>query len=294
MNLKLALRWALLLVSLLAVGPLCAGAMRDLRDADGGHAVSMLTGGAPVSGLLAGLPVLAGAAIVGWLGAHFFALSTGFASAGFVLAWGAWRTGTFDALVRRTHDGADLPLMATESAITILACAAITALLWHAARAHRPPSASGKAAPVSRGFFGAFAAAHDERALPKAALASILAAAAGGAVIAYMIAATPLKGQAVFAAFVGAIAAGVAAQFAAQSLHASASPVAVVLGLLLPAIAGPLIIMQLSPAVLTAQTYAGTILPLARIMPLDWAAGAMLGAPIGLGWAGAMMDVRMV
>ncbi len=293
MNLKMALRWALLILSLLCVGPLCAAAMRDLRDADGGHGVSMLAGGLPLRGLLAGLLVFAGAAVVGWVGAHFFALSTGFGSAGVVLAWGAWRCGTIDEIIRRTHSGGELTNLMIEGAVAIVVCGGIAALMWHAARSHRP-AAQGKRSEVAPGFWGLFARGHDERTLSKAAAFSVVAAAVGGGIAAFVIAASPLKGQAVFAAFVGAIGAGVAAQFAAQAVGASASPVAVVLGLLVPAVLGPAMVMQLSPGAITGQTFTGTLFPLARIMPLDWAAGAILGAPVGLGWAGAMMDVRMV
>jgi hypothetical protein len=39
-------------------------------------------------------------------------------------------------------------------------------------------------------------------------------------------------------------------------------------------------------------TFGGSLLPLARIVSLDWACGLMLGVPVGLGWAGAMLDER--
>lgn len=291
MTIPSALRWALLLLSLLAVGPLCSAMIADARDADGGHAVSMLVGGHIPRTLLAGLLVFVGAGVVGWLGSRFFALSTGFACAGIVLAWGAWRTGTFDQLVRRTHGGSELPMLAVEGAVALLGAAVIAWLCWHASRAHRPGAASG--APIERqSFMSHFASAKDERALPKVALASILLSAVAGAAIAYILAASPLKGQSVFAAFVGAIVAGMAAQFVAQAMRASTTPVSVVLGLVLPAVVVPLVAK--GDSALVAHTFANSVLPIAKVMPLDWAAGAVLGAPIGLGWAGAMMDVRMV
>ncbi|MFO0832709.1 MAG: hypothetical protein U0637_12815 [Phycisphaerales bacterium] len=289
MTLNAALRWTLLLASLLAIGPLCSSLMGASRDADGGRAVSMLVGGDTPHTLGAGLLIFAGALAVGWVGSRFFSISIGFSCAGFVIAWGAWRTGTFDAMIRRTHTGAELPMLACEGALALLASAAIAWICWHASRAHRP---GGPPKPEHQTFLSHFATARDAGAVPRVAVISIALSAAAGAAAAYFAAATPMKGQAVFAAFLGAIAAGAASQFAAQSMQGSTTPVSVVLGLALPAIAGPL--LAKGDASLTAHTYANTVLPLAKVMPLDWSAGALLGAPVGLGWAGAMLDVRMV
>jgi hypothetical protein len=290
MTINASLRWALLLASLLAVGPACSALLASARDAHGGHAVSMLVGGSLSHSLPAGLLLFAGAALVGWLGARFFALSTGFASAGLVLAWGAWRTSTFDQLIRRTHSPAELPMLAAEGAIALLAASAIAWVCWHASRAHRPSSAN--TAPTPQTFLSHIATAKDRAAAPKAAVIAVLLSAVAGAAVAYVIAATPLKGQTIAAAFVAAIAAGVVAQLAVQGMHASPTPVAVVVGLVLPAVVAPF--LARADSALVAHTFANSVVPIAKVMPLDWAAGAVLGAPIGLGWAGAMMDVRMV
>ncbi len=289
MTLQAALRWTLLIVSLLVVGPLCSASMAATRDADGGPAVSMLVGGSTPHSLIAGLLVFVGALVVGWIGARFFAVSIGFSCAGFVLAWGAWRTGTLDQVLRRSHTAGEMTSLAAEAAIALALSALVAWVCWHASKAHRPHGNPGK---ERQSFLSHFATAREAKDAPKAAIASVLLSAVAGAAVAYVIAATPLKGQAVFAAFVGAIAAGVAAQFGVQSMNATSTPVAVVLGLLLPAVIAPLVARG-DPA-LAAHTYANTVLPLAKVMPMDWAAGAMLGAPIGLGWSGAMMDVRMV
>lgn len=263
--------------------------MAATRDADGGAAVSMLVGGVVPRSLVAGLLIYAGAIAVGWVGARYFSVSIGFSCAGFVLAWGAWRTTTLDQLIRRTHGSGEMTMLAVEGAVAIVLAVAVAWVCWHASRAHRPGGAPKR---EHQSFVSHFISAKNKQDAPKAALVAVLLSAIAGAAVAYVVAATPMKGQVVFAAFLGAIAAGAAAQFAVQSMGATSTPVAVVLGLLLPAMVAPLLAKG-DPS-LTAHAYANTVLPLAKIMPLDWAAGALLGAPIGLGWSGAMMDVRMV
>jgi hypothetical protein len=61
---------------------------------------------------------------------------------------------------------------------------------------------------------------------------------------------------------------------------------------LLPATAGPIIAQAMHGSRIMDATFAGTLLPLARIISLDWACGLMLGVPVGLGWAGAILDER--
>jgi hypothetical protein len=39
-------------------------------------------------------------------------------------------------------------------------------------------------------------------------------------------------------------------------------------------------------------SYAGTLFPLGLSMPLDWLAGAFLGIPMGLSWAGSMTEMK--
>jgi hypothetical protein len=169
---------------------------------------------------------------------------------------------------------------------------AIAAMMWLASRKKQPGGV--KSGEHASGWLGMLASSKEAGNLPKVAGVCVVVGAAACGVIAWICASTMLKGQAVFAAFVGAIAAGVAAQFAASSMRGHATPVSVVVSMLIPAIVGPLLASQLNDGEVVAQTYANTIVPLARVMPLDWAAGALLGAPIGLGWAGAMVDARVV
>jgi hypothetical protein len=57
-------------------------------------------------------------------------------------------------------------------------------------------------------------------------------------------------------------------------------------------LAGPLVAKGVQGSRLVEATYAGELLALARPLSLDWAAGALLGVPLGLAWAGAMLDHR--
>ena len=45
-----------------------------------------------------------------------------------------------------------------------------------------------------------------------------------------------------------------------------------------------------SPEQLVRAALAGKLFVLARPLPLDWLAGAFIGAPIGLVWAASMVD----
>src|SRR5262249_39973802 len=134
---------------------------------------------------------------------------------------------------------------------------------------------------------------HGKGEKPLPALAgAILGAAAVCAVLAWFLAVSGAKGQTFMAALIGALGAGVAAQMVARSKDLHVTPVTPILPIALVALAGPLVAVALHGARLVDAVYAGTVFSLARPLSLDWAAGAVIGVPIGLGWAGSMLDRR--
>jgi hypothetical protein len=70
------------------------------------------------------------------------------------------------------------------------------------------------------------------------------------------------------------------------------SPTVMFAGVMLTSVIGPIGAVLLHPAgVGPAQAaLAGTLFPLARPMPLDYLAGALIGLPLGLWWAGSMLE----
>lgn len=300
--LKAVFRWVLVVASLLFIGPFAARMLGSVRDVDGGHAVTILVNGDMGRALVGGLLVFAAAAVVGLVGSHFLSLNTGMMSAGLVLAWGAWSEGatdggTLENIVRRAGNGKDLPLLAIESLVLTLLAAGLTwAMVRVAHRAQQPvtdPTAPVKAGVGAKAEAGAPALIYGKGDKPQfALLGSMLAAVGVCGILAWLLAVSGAKGQTFAAALIGAIGAGAAAQTAASSKEFHVTPVTPILAMALVALAGPLIAMGMHDGRVVDAVYAGTVFSLARPLSLDWAAGAVIGVPIGLGWAGSMLDRR--
>jgi hypothetical protein len=281
------LRWAFILACVLAIGPLASTPLARLHDAEGGPAVTMLLSESRGGSIIATALVLATATIVAAIAAWCFSAGTAFACAGLVLGWGAWRMGDADAILRRTREGTDLPALSLENLLIITVTTAITLLIGLLTlrrqhnRAAAPDSWPAHLATDAKG----------KGSLPIAAIclgAGTLAA----TIVAFLAAATMAKGQAVFAACLAGIASGVVVHLVARGQNGLATPTLVTLCALAPAALGPVVAQALHATRLMDATFAGTLLPLARIVSLDWACGLLLGVPAGLGWAGAMLDER--
>jgi hypothetical protein len=298
---KAVLRWVLVIVSVLLVGPLASRMLQGLRDVDGGHAVTILVNGNLGKGLVAGLAVFAAAGVVGIIGSYFLSLNTGLLSAGLVLAWGAFseaasgggvsRPGTLENIVRRAGGGQDLPMLAIEGFLVTVAAAALAWLMVRVAhRAQQTASGSEPSGGPDRQPALIYGSGQGS---PWQALGlSMLAAIGVAAFAAWFLAASGAKGQTFAAALVAGLLAGLAAQTTASSKGYHLTPVAPMLGIALVALAGPLIARAMAGGNIVELVYAGKVFSLARPLSLDWASGAMIGVPVGLGWAGAMLDRR--
>lgn len=285
------LHWVVIILSVLVVGPICSHPFLRLMDADGGRAVTMLISGDTLRGLLAGLAVLGGTAIVAAIGAYCCSAGVSFASASFVLAWGAWRTTDADTLIRRTRSGQDLVWIAIESLVLMLAMMLCAMMVMAITRARTRSENAPK--NTVRGVWQMLLSSEQRdpgSAMVTASVVGVTSLAVG--LVVSIACVSTLKGQAVFATFVGGIAAGWGAQLVARAMHCTPSPTLVMLGFVLPAVAGPLVAKVMHGDTVTAALFAGQLFPLARVMPFDWAAGAMMGVPVGLSWAGAMIDQR--
>jgi hypothetical protein len=291
-----AIHWLIMILSVLVVGPACSALFGRLMDADGGHAVTMLVSGRLVDGLLAGGAVLGAAAIMAFLGAYFCSAGVGFTAAALVLGWGAWRTTNIDALIRRSRSADDLLRVALESGLVILIVMGISLIIMRITAARTRAYAAGGIVDQHSTVKGLWAwwVQSDSRdpGAPRVVLLTCIACAATASLVAAIACISTAKGQAVFAAFIASVAAGWIAQLVARSMHCTPSPGLVVAGCVVPAVVGPLVAVLVQGSGITITLFAGDLIPLARIMPWDWACGVMLGVPVGLSWAGAMIDQR--
>jgi hypothetical protein len=245
--------------------------MGGLRGPDGGLAATPLVSAAPASGIVAGLIAAAIALGVGLFAAKFLGLGPGMTAAGLVLAWAAWKTGTVEGLVRSAQSSQPLKVLALEGLLFGLVAVVITAAL---------------------GFFAKRDAHHDHAhaGTSKYTVAmgpAIGAALVAGAVVAWLLAVSPLKGQAIAAA----IAAATIASAAARLVDFKAPMPALIIPVVALAILGPLTgVAMAGHAGVVTRVYDGSLFPIANITPLDWIAGGLLGIPLGVAWAGSMIE----
>jgi hypothetical protein len=269
------LRWVIPLGGLLVVGPLAGMCTAGLRLADGSDRATLLVSTSPMMGLVLGAVAIALAAAVGMVGARLINVSYGLFSAGLTLAWAAWGTGDIDAIVRSYQAATPLWRLAAEGAIVgslgVGAC-------WLILRAGRRPGAT--PAPVFE--------EGNVWALRGRGLAACLL---GAGVVAWLFAPESMKGQTFAAAAFG----GMFGAFALKMAARGVTPLVVFVGVAVLATAGPAVAsFYYAPASgFVKAVYAGSpggALPLVRILPLDWLAGALVGVPIGLSWGGAMTE----
>jgi len=126
----------------------------------------------------------------------------------------------------------------------------------------------------------------------KTAPLALAAAAVGAAIGAWFVGAEMVKGQMFAAAVVAGLLAAVAGRLSSQSI----SPVWFFGGLMVVAVAGPVIATFVHAGTLgpTRAAVSGKLFALARPMPLDWIAGAFVGIPLGLWWAGSLIERESV
>jgi hypothetical protein len=285
---RIVLRWIVLLATLFAIGPAVGSTVDRLRDVDGGGAVTLLVNGSLGGGLLAAVLTFAVAGALGYCATRFFSLSTGIMCAGSVLGWSAWGMGRIDEIVRRAESGRDFPLLAAEGLVVTLLSASIMAFMERAHDTHAKPDSQ----PARRELLSTLITG-DDRApkLPALGLAVVGGAIVGGAVV-WLIAVTYDRGQTLAAALLGSLAAAGTAHIIAGMMRCTITALPPMLSMAILAAVGPLAAMQMHGDAMVDAMVADRLFALARPVSLDWAAGAMLGVPIGLSWVGSMLEKR--
>ncbi len=281
------LRYAIPFAALLLVGPLAAHFTAGLMGVDGGDQASLLLSAAPAKGAIAACIVFGLALIPGVIGARCVGNRSGLLSAGLVLAWGAWGTGRSDLILMRTMDrgltGSPLGALVVEGLLVGALGVAVSWIIM------RTPTMS-SALPEVRD------PAHAHHHLPRephglvdsTVPVALLTAAVAGAAAVWVIAQETLKGQTIAAAVLAGVVAAAGGRMASQRV----SGVVFIAGLAFLGAVGPAIAMAIhkTPDGAIHAAQAGKLFFLARPLPLDLMAGAFIGTPFGLIWAGSMID----
>lgn len=261
-----AWRWIVLTIAFWVLGPAAGWMMSRLRAPDGGPDVSILLAENPALSITAGAGAIGLAVAAGFAASRLFGARTGFFTAGLVLIWPAWASGSVGGILRRTQTGATLWTLAIEG---VLVSAALMAGAWIIERVERKRDAGN--AGVPRKGLG----------LP----VSYAMAVAAAALAAWAVARTELPGQTIAAAFFAGLLGAMAAILADP--RARMSHILAVAAVLL--FLGPASAAAVQGDAVIQRLYDGSLIPLARPAPLQWAAGLLLGVPVGSSWAGSLV-----
>lgn len=276
--LQAILRWIIPLVALFVLGPLAWLLTLNLRAPDGSGEVSLLVGRSISSGVLAGAGAMVLALAIGVVGARLLGVRRGLFSAGIVVAWAAAGTGHVDRVLGRTNSSHTLWMFTAEGALlTLLAVLCAWAIL---AVKPKPIVIPNQPAPkVNLEPTALF----DSSTLP--ALGASLVAAA---LVAWILAFDTHKGQTIGAAVLAAMVGTMIARMISQTV----SPVVFVAAVAILGMVGPAAATFIHPSISgpTRAALAGNLFALARPMPLDWIAGALMGVPLGLAWAASLVE----
>ncbi|TVS07130.1 MAG: hypothetical protein EA423_04680 [Phycisphaerales bacterium] len=275
-------RWSWLAIAILIIGPAAGVLTASLTRADGGADATFLVTGSIPAGLLAAIGCAVLALVAGVPAARLFGPRTGLSSAGFVLAWAAWRSGRVDHLLRASDSPAPMTTLAIEGAVfgllAILTAGVIVALALPRNQHEREQYL------FEDGRFPLL-----KLVSPPALLATIVTAVIA-LVVAWTIAVNAMKGQTVMAAIFAGIFGAAAGRLAGAMIKDEIPPLSYFFGFLIAAVAAPLIATASHGPELLAAADASTLFAAARLTPADWFAGAFLGVPIGMAWVHSMMD----
>lgn len=275
------LAWSGPLLAFFVLGPIAAWLTATLRDPAGGTGPSILIHDNGIVGLLALIVAMLVAVAAGLWGAKNVGAKSSLLCAGAVIAWAAWPLGPMDQLARSVAGSSLYTRLLIEGILVFIATVAIGWLLltkaerWHTSR-------------ENPGLLNS-PAAHD----PIGSITS-----AGGAavslvaslVVVFLMCRTLDKGQAIFSTTLAGLVGAVAGHLAFNRAPA----IALLAGAAAGAVVGPIVgIITLSgggPTEVLVAMQRLTSSPLTRPMPMDWAAGALLGVSMGLAWAGSLVD----
>lgn len=271
---SLVVNWTVSAVALLAVGPLAGAAAGAVRSPQGAADTTALTSAAPVTGLVMAAVGLVLAGLLAVVAKPIAGVRIALASAGMVLLWSARRFGRPEAIIRESATNGTMLKLALEGALVGLAALAIA---WVVTRGK--PDLTSKPGHPERGTSG-----HppDMKAIGLGTLVMI----AVGGLVAMIVARSGLYGQDIAAT----VAAGVAGAAAARTVAHQTPTWALMAGGVVLAFVGPIVASGMAGGALREALYVGGIFPLAYLAPFDWAAGLLIGVPMGEAWASSVVE----
>lgn len=260
------LRWATFLAAAMLFGPGIGYVAARITPVPGGVDGTALLSAQPLMGVLAMVMCVGVAGTIGAIAARFVSIGQGLTCMGVALAWACFQTGHLPGLARAVDPASLSTRLAIEGAVLGLLVLAAAAVLSR----HGWPDEK----LTIKSFFSG------------QALAGALVTTAAGLCAAWLIAQDDKPGQTLAAS----IAAGAVGAAIARTVVHAAPRSSTLLAIPLGAIACPLIGFAMTKGNLETAILGGTVSPLARIMPIDWCAGMLIGLPFGLSWAGSMIE----
>lgn len=275
---KAAARWVLFVGAVFAVGPLAFLLVGTLHAPDGSRGSTPIISQDPFMGMARAVLAVALCCGYGLLVRRLVSARWAYLCAGLALAWAAYGTGTLPDVLRAAPSDQTLWLLALEGLILGLPVIGFAWLVMP--HSHHAP------VPEGRHKLGL----RDPQPVVTGTLAFVIAI-VGACVGVWLIAQNLLKGQTIAAAAVGALIAAMAGHLAAPS----APPWAFVAGVVTVAFSAPVVAIMIERSALDILqgTHTMRVLIPLRPMQLDWMAGALIGTPIGLAWAGSFVDPKL-
>lgn len=261
------INWAVFGVAALIAGPLAGRLVEMASPVNGASDPTALLSSSPVVSVALYAAAFAIACVVGVVAARLTQVGVALSAAGIVLAWAAWRTERVEEVFRFGHQGGAFWTLAIEGLLMAAGGIIVGACIL---------KASEKLSQDKHEFDGLFSGQ---------SFAGLGAGLFAGAMAAWAIARSDAVGQ----TFAAAVAAGIAAAVVGRIVSVRAPLLAFVAAGSLLAFAGPAVGAVMNSGDAVRAAYSGTLVPIARVMPIDWIAGILIGVPIGASWAAAMV-----
>lgn len=275
------LAWSGPLLAFFVLGPIAAWLTATLRDPAGGTGPSILIHDNGIVGLLALIVAMLVAVAAGLWGAKNVGAKSSLLCAGAVIAWAAWPLGPIDQLARSVAGSGLYTRLLIEGILVFIATVAIGWLLltkaerWHTTR-------------ENPGLLNS-PAAHEPIASTTSAGGAAVSLVAS-LVVVFLMCRTMDKGQAIFSTTLAGLVGAVAGHLAFNRAPAIALLAGVAAGTVVGPVVGIITLSGGGPTEILVAMQRLTSSPLTRPMPMDWAAGALLGVSMGLAWAGSLVD----
>ena len=286
--------WIVRVISLSVLGPIAGGLMSSLRASDGSTHATALISGSVVGGLGALIGVFFLAMLGGVFATKAVSLREGVLNMGLVVAWGAWGSGRVGEALRGAPESGSLVMLAVEGAVVLVLSLAALAVLTKA-------SGESEERDECVELNGAVLKVIKSEFLPSAALVGV--GLVVSMIVVWLQVQSDLSGQAVWGGFVGAAGAGVLGGMLLKnhslknerSGEADLSLVPVMVGVMLGAVAGPMVAMVMPGGGKILEAIASGEAPGWMMMSsLAWAGGALIGTPIGYSWVESSVERQQV